>query len=103
MHIQQYTEQQQVEIKTEFATRRRRQILTAVPSLAVLVALALQGDSGATLLGLGPDVWPFVAAAVIVGAVAFSLVNWRCPACHKYLGKSINPAFCSKCGVPLRD
>jgi rRNA maturation endonuclease Nob1 len=31
----------------------------------------------------------------------FSLFNWRCPSCNKYLGKAINAKFCAKCGVQL--
>jgi len=32
----------------------------------------------------------------------FSLYNWRCPACNKYLGKQRSPKYCSKCGVALQ-
>ncbi len=38
--------------------------------------------------------------AYVLGAETFSLANWRCPACGKYLPESWIK-FCSKCGVPL--
>jgi DNA polymerase II large subunit len=38
---------------------------------------------------------------VIISVLAFSFLNWRCPSCNKYLGKAINPKFCSKCGTQL--
>jgi rubrerythrin len=40
---------------------------------------------------------------VVAGALIFSFVNWRCPACTRYLGRGWNPKFCPKCGVQLRD
>jgi rubrerythrin len=43
-----------------------------------------------------------VIVALVVGALVFSLKNWRCPACDKYLGKGISPSFCPKCGVALQ-
>jgi hypothetical protein len=37
---------------------------------------------------------------VIISVLVFSFLNWRCPS-NKYLGKAINPKFCSKCGAQL--
>jgi predicted RNA-binding Zn-ribbon protein involved in translation (DUF1610 family) len=34
--------------------------------------------------------------------LVFSLRNWRCPACNKYLGKGTLPHYCPNCGVELR-
>ena len=42
----------------------------------------------------------FIAA--LQRAILFSLYNWRCPACSKYLGKQRSPKYCSKCGVALQ-
>jgi len=39
---------------------------------------------------------------LVAAAVIFSFANWRCPACNGYLGRGINPKFCSKCGTELR-
>jgi rubrerythrin len=54
------------------------------------------------LFGLPTELVVGAAIAVILGFVAFTLWNWRCPACNRYLGKGISPSFCPKCGVPLQ-
>lgn len=69
-----YTEEQETAFKQQFAERRRRQIVVAGPAFVVLV----------------------------ISALAFSLWNWRCPACNRYLGKGARPRFCAKCGAPLQ-
>jgi hypothetical protein len=91
-----YTDHQKAEFKAEFATRRRRQWLTMLPALAVLVIVVVSGRQTGNGFGLG-------AALVAVGVVVFSLINWRCPACGRYLGRTFNPAFCARCGIALRD
>ncbi len=104
MQVTGYTEQQLVTFKEEFAAKRRRQILAVIPALAAVVAIAVLGDTaGSAFLGLSAAVWRPVGIAVVVGVAGFSLLNWRCPACGRYLGRSFNPAFCPKCGVALRD
>jgi hypothetical protein len=46
---------------------------------------------------------PLIAiGAVTLVAIIVSLFNWRCPACRRYLGRSLWPAYCSRCGVRLR-
>jgi hypothetical protein len=42
----------------------------------------------------------FVAALAAI--LIFTLQNWRCPACRKYLGKGAFPRFCPRCGVALK-
>lgn len=89
-------------IREEFQKRRNRQIGACIPAvggliLTVLGKLVSDDDlwfSGVTLafLGLG----------IIVGVVVFSYINWRCPACDAYLGKSLSPSYCERCGVRLR-
>ena len=99
----QYLEQQLVEFKDEFAKRRRRQLLAVIPFLAIIVLrVALDRDAETSFFGLPNGVVIGGALVIVLGVVAFSLWNWRCPACSKYLGKGISPSFCSKCGVPLR-
>jgi hypothetical protein len=46
-----------------------------------------------------------IVAAIItltIGALIFSVINWRCPACGKHLGGSIDPRKCQKCGFKFR-
>ncbi len=99
----QYVEQQLTEFKAEFAKRRKRQLLVTIPIVAfiLLVRVFAKGED-ALIFGFPASVVMGAAFAILLGIVAFSLWNWRCPACNKYLGKGISPAFCSKCGVPLQ-
>ena len=98
-----YTEQQKAEFKTVFARRRRNQVILAVPVLTLMALLVLSDQSaGSWMLGLPVLVAVPVALLAFVGALLFSLRNWRCPACNGYLGKGVNPRFCAKCGVALR-
>jgi hypothetical protein len=99
----QYIEQQLTEFKAEFAKRRKRQLLVSVPIVACVVLIRIFRDRETGLVfGLPTSMVMGVALAAIVGVLVFSLWNWRCPACNKYLGKGISPAFCSKCGIPLQ-
>lgn len=48
---------------------------------------------------IGDDVVFFMTIIAILG---FSFWNWRCPSCHTYLGRGLNPSQCRSCGVQLR-
>ena len=99
----QYHEQQLAEFKEEFAKRRKRQLLAVIPILGIIVLrVALDREAETSFFGLPSGLVIGGALVIIIGVVAFSLWNWRCPACNKYLGKGISPSFCSKCGVPLQ-
>lgn len=99
----QYVEQQLTELRAEFAKRRKRQLLATLPIVAVFVlAIYMRRGGDVSFLGLPYSVILGVVFALLLGTVAFSLWNWRCPACNRYLGKGISPSFCSKCGVPLQ-
>ena len=96
-----YTEEQKQSFREEFARRRKYQ-LAVIP----LVFLGLAGfifadsDTG-VLFGFPSAVWGTVGFLLTISAIVFSLKNWRCPACNKYLGKGISPKFCQKCGTQL--
>jgi zinc transporter ZupT len=88
-------------VLNEFKRRRKRQLITS--GVALFVALPVMALSGRlTLFGMPERAVLIVATTLIVGAVLFSLYNWRCPACNRYLGKAFNPSFCSGCGAQLR-
>jgi rubrerythrin len=96
-----YTEQQKQGFKEQFAERRKRQWMVAAVVIPLMI-LAVLSEGRAEFLGMRQEVLFGVFAVGIVGAIAFSLKNWRCPACHSYLGKNASPSFCPKCGVALK-
>lgn len=99
-----YTPQQKAEFRAEFAVRRRRRWLGVAVILVAVVVMVLAGRRpGGTVLGIGPATWQPIGIVVVLGAVIFSLINWRCPACGRYLGRTFNPAFCPRCGIALRE
>lgn len=67
------------------------------------IAKAIAASMGATL---GGDVGLALGMSVLLAVVVASLVNWRCPACRKYLSSPQPPKWrwdaCPRCGVALR-
>ena len=95
-----YTGMRKEEIKEKFAARKRNQIAITVPIIGMILLLVFSEGKeevfGVPIVVLAPVI--FVG---FVGALVFSLKNWRCPGCNKYLGKGMSPKFCAKCGVQL--
>lgn len=97
------TEEQQQKIKDTFKKRRNRQFMLATPLVVIICGFAFfQGTRHAGALGFSEDAAGIWFIVIVALALAFSFKNWRCPACNKYLGKTINPKFCAKCGVSLQ-
>jgi Na+/proline symporter len=97
-----YTEQQKVEFKEQFRERKKRQIVVAVLMgillIPVLIIRAFPNSVNseyAFFIGIA-----FLPAVVF--AIIFSHKNWRCPACGKYLGQSINLKHCQSCGIAFQ-
>jgi hypothetical protein len=44
----------------------------------------------------------YAICAATLGGLAVSIINWRCPSCNKYLGRSMGPKVCRKCGAKLQ-
>ena len=98
-----YTEQQKQDFKKQFADRRRMQLMVSGPLIILIILFATVNENTGLVLGIIPiSIFTPILIVAVVGAIIFSLKNWRCPACNKYLGKAFNPRFCSKCGVGLR-
>jgi hypothetical protein len=98
-----YTQSQKDEFKQQFAIRRKRQIVLVAPLFILILIMATADEaSGSAIGGIPISVIAPVTLAAILGGIVFSLKNWRCPACGKYLGKAMNPNFCPKCGIGLR-
>lgn len=92
-----------IEIKQQFKKRKTRQLLVAIPLLPAVFIIALMDDTGKVLISGIPNLYLLIAAgAIIVSGLIFSLINWRCPNCKKYLGKRFNPKFCASCEAELR-
>ncbi len=87
----------------EFNKRKKRQWFISIPIIIIIIFFIFINDKpDFTVFGLSFIELLYIFTAVIVAAVIFSLLNWRCPSCGKYLGKGINPAFCPKCGIQLQ-
>ena len=98
-----YTEGQKASFKREFAARRTRQLILAVPLVAIFIGFAVLNDERkGAVLGLPAEVLAPAFLVFVGAALVFSFRNWRCPACDKYLGKGMSLRFCPKCGVALQ-
>lgn len=89
-----YTETQKAQFMESYAARRARQIAISIALIILMLPLAIVGDRVPAL--------SIIMVALVIVAVAFSLRNWRCPACNGYLGKGFGQKFCQRCGVQLR-
>jgi hypothetical protein len=90
------------DIFAAFKKRRSRQLVLIVPLFAVFITAGYFSSTGIKALNIGPLTLLCALGAIAAGVVAFSMYNWRCPACKKYLGKGLNPVYCPKCGKQLR-
>jgi hypothetical protein len=90
------------QIMKEFQVRQNRQLLALAITLLLLLFFVLVFKH--------PDIFGVISKNTIFAAqiltiaafIGFSVVNWRCPACNKYLGSDIHRRACSKCGTRLR-
>lgn len=93
--------EQAAHVRERYAAKRKAQLLLIVPVLA-MVPLLILAKERQEILGIPSGLVRPVAFAVVVAGVLFSLYNWRCPSCGRYLGRSLAHRFCPSCGVPLR-
>jgi hypothetical protein len=52
--------------------------------------------------GMSPDGWVWIAILVLIATSIVTRFQWRCPACSRHLGRSLNPKHCQNCGVKLQ-
>ncbi|AAM72884.1 MAG TPA: hypothetical protein DEB17_00665 [Chlorobaculum sp.] len=101
--VHQYTEQQKQAFKNEFANRRRNQIVL-FGLLFILMILYVTADKSTGLM-LGTylaAIFTPLLLVVVIGALVFFIYQLAVPGLqHKYLGRSMNPHFCWKCGIAL--
>jgi ribosomal protein S27AE len=96
-----HTEDLKAEVRRQFSTRRRRQLVAAVPLAVMAVASALADRQAGAVFGIDLQTAAPFAAIYVIGLVAFTFKNWRCPACDRSLGRSVTPRFCARCGAQL--
>ena len=90
-------------IIAEFKKRSGRQLTVTILFLIVIAGTRLlQEFSDRVPFKLSAGTYLVVYVVAIAGMLAFSLSNWRCPACNGYLGTGFDPTFCPKCGVRLQ-
>ncbi len=91
------------EILAEFKRRQKKQWMTLpFAMLAMILLVSVDEQSGLGLGGLPAMPLSIAAIVLILGVMAFSLKNWRCPTCNAYLGRGMAPRYCRKCGVQLK-
>jgi hypothetical protein len=96
------TQNNDEQIRLDFALRRRRQLIAMVATFILLLLLAL--------VSRRPDIFgvyarnDILAAQVLLvgGFIWFHMFNWRCPSCKKSIGPDINRSICKQCGARLR-
>jgi cell wall assembly regulator SMI1 len=84
--------------RATFRLRRRRQVLLLLFGLPFIAVLGFKGLLG-WLGGAVAVVLIFLTLGYVTFAVIFSLRNWRCPRCNRWLGNQLNPPSCAGCGV----
>lgn len=91
-------------IQSRHRQRRRIRLVGAALLLAVIVSFQFGLDEEMQeLFGVGRPLPAVVFLLSVVIALGTQYGSWRCPRCRRYLGSALNPAFCSGCGVALRE
>jgi hypothetical protein len=86
----------------EFRVRQSRQFLAIAVTLLLLILLTFLHKRH-DLFGEISKVAVSIAQLVVIAAfIRFSVFNWRCPECKKYLGHNIGREKCRRCGTRLQ-
>jgi hypothetical protein len=92
-----WSEEQLRELRRALDERRRRQVKGGQLFVGVIVGLVGLGVA----LRLSPEWWIPAVGIVALAALAFRLVNWKCPACGEGLPTRGSGKTCRGCGLPL--
>lgn len=85
-----------------FQVRQNRQYLALAVTLLLLVFLVFLHKRSDIFGEISRQIIFGAQLAVIVSFIVFSALNWRCPACNRYLGTDIYRHVCKKCGTRLQ-
>jgi hypothetical protein len=89
-------------IKKEFKARQNRQIV-AITAAIFMVMLGAVLYKRPDILGAFSKSTLFGLQAICIAAFfAYTIHNWRCPACNKHLSSDIHRRRCGKCGAQLQ-
>ena len=90
------------QIAQNFEARLKRQHL-AIGIALFLVLLLVALHRRPSLFGEFSKDMIFGAEVIVIAAfIGFTRINWRCPACNKFLGSGIDRHICRKCRCRLR-
>ena len=91
-------------ISKDFKRRKRNQWIVAILMIPVFIVLIYPQVTGKTeVFGMDPDTITTWSLIPIILALVYSIYNWRCPSCKKYLGRRINHSSCPRCGISFED
>lgn len=90
------------QILRDFHSRQSRQLVAIAIALFLVLLSAVLYKRPGVLGDFSKGVLFGGQIASIAAFLAFTSLNWRCPACNKNLGPDINRRVCKKCGSRLR-
>jgi len=91
------------QIIEEFQKRNRKQVALAIILLPLFIAFAIVSSKPDMLPCPLGSLFMLLCIFILLPAVVFSFMNYRCPACSAFLGDAINPSFCYRCKAQLRE
>jgi uncharacterized membrane protein YkvI len=92
-------EMEEKHIQKEFARKKMIQYIAYGLAMVVIVLVAV-GKSGQAV---SSSLYAWVLVGIAIAAILFSLYNWRCPSCKKYLGRRMGIKVCPECKAKLQD
>ncbi|MCT4619270.1 MAG: hypothetical protein N4A62_07755 [Marinisporobacter sp.] len=95
-----------------FKKIKRRQLLISIPYILLILAFIIVRMFFPELLSFNPFKEGYMGisgrvitrlfAGFIISYVIFAKSFWKCPSCHRYLGKG-TPKCCPNCGIRLQE
>ncbi len=82
--------------------RRSRQFMVAIPAIvALFILMLLQDEKTILIMGIPRMAWRVAFVALAAGLIGFTLWNYRCPACDRFLSRRFLRSGCDLCrGYP---